>query len=461
MNSSKDFNEFAKKMTTANMDPRVIELFGSLYSRLKSGDLGTIREDVLGPVSYGSLPRLKDMKPLQADAPGMQELLAKTAMIKLNGGLGTSMGLSAPKSFLPVRGENRFIDITANQVLHLRETTGVELPLIFMNSAVTKEQTTEFLEQNPKLGHSSVPQQFVHHSFPKVVANDFSAANRPDDPGKEWNPAGHGDIYTALNISGTLDKLAEAGIEYLFISNIDNLGATLDLTILDYMAKNNLPFIMEVCRRREMDKKGGHLAKDASSGRLVLRERAQAADEDIPAFEDIEKYSYFNSNSIWISVPALRALMKEKGTLELPLIANKKHLVPTDKQSPEVYQIESAMGAAMGLFDGAQALEIPQTRFRPVKKYDDLLLLWSDRFELSKAWELEESTGCTPSISVSLDPEFFGQFEDFNRRIGQHVPGLKQCESLTIKGDVHFTGPVDLKGSVEYTAPAGETLEVN
>ena len=80
-------------------------------------------------------------------------------------------------------------------------------------------------------------------------------------------PPGHGDIYPSLVGSGMLERLLDQGIEYVFVSNSDNLGATLDLDILSHFAKTDGAFLMEVCKRTKGDKKGGHLAKRKSDGR--------------------------------------------------------------------------------------------------------------------------------------------------------------------------------------------------
>ena len=127
--------------------------------------------------------------------------------------------------------------------------------MVFMNSAVTQEMTQVFLEKTPELKNTGIPESFVHQSHPKVLKESLDPAEFPQDPSKEWNPAGHGDIYASLNISGVLDSLITKGKEYLFISNSDNLGATFDPRILNYIITHKVDFLMEVCKRREMDKK--------------------------------------------------------------------------------------------------------------------------------------------------------------------------------------------------------------
>lgn len=431
------------KMNKAGIDQRVTDLFLTYYDKLCSGDYGLIYEKDLDPVPYGSLPKLSDLPQSKVSS----ELLKKTVAIKLNGGLGTSMGLTGPKSFLPVKGEKRFIDIVIDQIAHLQSETKEDIPLILMNSAVTDEQTTALMNEKGDISVEGVPFSFVHNSHPKVLVDDLSPAVNEANSSSEWNPAGHGDIYTALFTSGILDTLLDKGYEYAFISNIDNLGATLNTTLLSYFAEHKFPFLMEVVRRREMDKKGGHIAKD-KNGNLILRERAQAAHDEIEAFESTENYSYFNSNTIWVNLVQLKKIIDDQGQIELPLIANKKNLIPTDKKSPEVYQIETAMGSAIALFEGAAAIEIDQNRFRPVKKNDDLLLLWSDRFELNEKGELQEVEGATSSINVELDSNFFATFPDLKKRIPGKIPSLKKCSSLSVKGDVYFGDNVKIIGDV-------------
>ncbi len=434
------------------MDERAIDLFLTYYDKLVAGNFGLIYEKDLAPVSYGSLPKLSELPATEATP----ELLKKTVVIKLNGGLGTSMGLTGPKSFLPVKGEKRFVDIVIDQIVQLQKSTNEEIPLLLMNSGVTNEQTTELMKTQTDIAVEGLPFSFIHNSHPKVTVDSFEPASLPENVGGEWNPAGHGDIYTALFTTGILDSLLEKGYEYAFISNVDNLGATLDQSLLTHFANENSPFMMEVVRRREMDKKGGHLAKN-SEGNLVLRERAQAADDEIEAFESTENYSYFNSNSIWVNLTQLKKIVDEKGQIELPLIANKKHLVPTDSATPEVYQIETAMGSAIALFEGASAIEIDQTRFRPVKKNNDLLLLWSDRFELNEKGELQEAQGVTDSINIELDSTHFAIYPDLEKRCLE-VPSIKECTSLVVEGDVTFGKSVTIRGDVKIVNSSSSSL---
>ena len=165
-----------------------------------------------------------------------------------------------------------------------------------------------------------------------------------------------------------LDRLLKEGYLYLFVSNSDNLGATMDPALLNWFAGSDMPFLMEVTTRTSADRKGGHLAKRKSDGQLLLRESAQCPEEDMDVFQDINRHRYFNTNNLWLRLDDLaEGLRRNGGLLPLPVITNQKTVDPRDKKSPAVYQLETAMGAAIGCFSGAGAVVVPRTRFAPVK----------------------------------------------------------------------------------------------
>ena len=144
--------------------------------------------------------------------------------------------------------------------------------------------------------------------------------------------------------SGTLDKLLAKGFKYMFVSNSDNLGATMDLKLLTWFAASGAPFAMEVAARTEADKKGGHLCQRAFGGGLLLRESAQCPDADEKKFQDTSKHKFFNTNNLWIDLVALKAAFdKFGGVLPLPVIKNSKTVDPRDKASQKVLQLETAM----------------------------------------------------------------------------------------------------------------------
>ena len=226
-----------------------------------------------------------------------------------------------------------------------------------------------------------------------------------------------------------LEDLLERGFEYAFMANSDNLGAVLDPRILAWMRAEQIPFLMEVTARTEADRKGGHLARRTSDDRLVLRETAQTPDEDLEALQDLSKHRFANTNNLWIDLRALDAAMRERdGVLGLPLIRNQKTVDPTDKSSPAVYQIETAMGAAIEVFEGARALEVPRTRFAPVKTTDDLLALRSDAYRLTDDARVELVPDQVPI--VTLDADHFKLLRDFDARFPKGVPSLAEARAI-------------------------------
>jgi UTP--glucose-1-phosphate uridylyltransferase len=206
--------------------------------------------------------------------------------------------------------------------------------------------------------------------------------------------------------------------------------------------------MMEVAERTPADMKGGHLARH-KNGRLLLREIAQCPDTDLDAFKDIEQFRFFNTNNLWVNLTQIKNQIKSEKTIQLPLILNPKTLDPRDKDSPPVFQVESAMGAAIALFDNAAAVKTRPSRFYPVKKCNELLALRSDCFVLDEHGCLVQNPDRTLSrIKIDLDPRFYGLIDLFDQRFPAGAPSLLECENLTIKGDIVFEGGVTIKGRV-------------
>jgi UTP--glucose-1-phosphate uridylyltransferase len=364
------------------------------------------------------------------------------------------MGMTQAKSLLEVKDGLTFLDVIARQVLTLRERFGVRLPLELMDSFYTRDDTLAALERYPDLG-SDVPLDFAQGKFPQLLADSLEPASCPAEPELEWAPPGHGDLYTSIVTSGMLATLIEHGYEYAFVSNSDNLGAVLDERILAWFAREGLPFAMEVTDRTEADKKGGHIARRKCGG-LVLRETAQTRDEDLAAFQDVRRHRYFNTNNLWVNLRTLAEVMRERGgVLGLPLIANRKTVDPSDPESPAVIQIETAMGAAIDVFDGAAALRVPRRRFAPVKTTNDLLALRSDAYVLTPDAhvELAPERGDKGAPLVDLDSKHYKLLRDFEQRFPAGPPSLLDCDRLIVKGDVKFGRDVVVRGTVELDGP--------
>jgi UTP--glucose-1-phosphate uridylyltransferase len=435
-----------EKMRAEGLGDAAVESFARQYERLRAGETGTLAEAEIEPVA--DLPDAEELTEV-ADAA----LLDQAVVVKLNGGLGTSMGMRRAKSLLEVKDGKSFLDLVAEQLLDRRERSGARLPLILMNSFATREDSLAALTRYGDLA-AGLPADFVQNKVPKLRAEDLAPVAWPDDPALEWAPPGHGDLYTALVTSGMLAALLDGGYRYAFVSNSDNLGAVLDPRILAWLASTGAPFLMEVADRTSSDRKGGHLARRASDGGLVLREIAQTPDEDVHAFQDTARHRYFNTNTLWVDLHALRDVLGDAGVLDLPMIVNRKTVDPGDAGSTPVIQLETAMGAAIGVFEGAAALRVPRSRFVPVKTTNDLLSLRSDAYVIGdgRAVHLAPERDGVPPF-VDLDPDHYKLVGQFDARFAAGPPSLVGCDALRVQGDVRFGADVVVRGDVTLRGP--------
>ncbi|MEP6952797.1 MAG: UTP--glucose-1-phosphate uridylyltransferase [Solirubrobacteraceae bacterium] len=383
--------------------------------------LDRMRDDGAGPAALAAFARRLDqldsgpgagllpggeLEPI-ADPPRLEDLPAATALdrvavIKLNGGLGTSMGLRAPKSLIEVKPGHTFLDVIA------RQTQAVGLPLVLMNSAASRVAGVR---------------DFLQGREPRLWADSREPVDWPGDRSLEWCPAGHGDVYVALEESGMLSALLGEGIEWAFISNADNLGAVADPRIPAWAQAQGVPFVMEVVRGTAADRKGGHLA--LHDGRLVLRETAQVPDGD-PSFADVDRWRFYNTNNLWVDLRAL-----DPTALDLPLIVNRKPVDPQDPSSPDVLQLETAMGAAVGAIGGARAVHVPRSRFAPVKTTDGLLLVRSDAYGLRHGGVLEPRFDGDPPV-VTLGSAL-RRLDDFESHFAGGLPSLRDRDAFTVR----------------------------
>ena len=452
-------SQIQDQMAADGAPPLVAEAFLQNVRRWVSGELGLISGESLTPL--GRFPRLADLDQLD---PAGESAIAHTVLIKLNGGLGTSMGLERAKSLIVAKNGLSFLDIIVRQVEFLRRRCRAPLPLLLMNSFSTDADSLSALaREHPGFTNGDgLPLSFCQHRVPKLDPSTHLPAKWPGNPSLEWCPPGHADIYHALQTTGLLDRLLHRGFRYAFVSNADNLGALLHMGILGHVARHNIPFLMEVTARTECDRKGGHLAREKSTGRLLLRESAQCPPAETADFQDIAKNSLFNTNNLWLNLEALREmLLAANGLPRLPLIVNRKTIDPTRPDTPAVIQLEAAMGAAIACYDRSEALVVPRFRFAPVKTTNDLLSIRSDLYTLGEEHQVAlHPRRFTPPPDVCLDPRFYKNIADFEMRFHSGAPSLLQCDSLKIEGDIHFGANVRIEGAVHLRNPTSTPAHI-
>ncbi|MDP6980782.1 MAG: UTP--glucose-1-phosphate uridylyltransferase [Myxococcota bacterium] len=456
MLSDAQHERFCQKMRNEGLPEIAIAAFSRALRFVAEGGATTIAETAIEPVD-----RLEHLDGLDRYEAAGREAVQHSVVIKLNGGLGTSMGLSKAKSLLEVRKGVTFLDLIARQVLAQRDAWGGELSLLLMNSFRTRDDSLAALAKYEGLARD-LPLDFVQHKVPRIdiEAEAWAPVEWPSDADLEWCPPGHGDLYIALASSGMLDALRARGIRYAFVSNADNLGAVLDPRILGYMASQELPFLMEVAERTEADKKGGHLAR--RDGQLLLREVAQCPKEDLEAFQDVGRHRFFNTNNLWVDLDALaHALEASSEGLALPVISNEKRVSSVDDSSPRCLQLETAMGSAIECFEGAEAIVVPRVRFAPVKTTNDLLLLWSDAYDMTDDARMVPAQTADPIDRViDLDSRYYGKIDDLSKRFASGAPSLIKCRRFSVAGDHEFGPDVSIEGDVQLVNEADEPVEV-
>jgi UDP-N-acetylglucosamine pyrophosphorylase len=435
------------KMRDAGASGAVVDAFLASVAKVAAGERGQIPESAIAPVE--ELPSLESLPPAGGEAA---ESLNQLVVIKLNGGLGTSMGLEKAKSLIKVKGEDTFLDFIAKQILRLRAKSGAsKLAFYLMDSFSTQADTLAYLKKYPALAIDG-GLDFLQSKVPKLDAKTLLPVAWPVAPDLEWCPPGHGDLYPSLLGCGLLDRLLGRGIKFLFVSNSDNLGATVDLRLLNHFSASGNSFLMEVAARTMADRKGGHLAHRREDGRLVLRESAQCPAQDETQFQDITRHRFFNTNNLWIRLDHLKAeLEKSGGVMPLAIITNAKAVDPRDASSPKVIQIESAMGAAIECFEKTSAVLVPRNRFAPVKTTSDLLALRSDAYQLTEDYVLmlDESRHGQPPV-IELDSKHYKLLADFEAAFPHGPPSLISCESLKVVGKKIFPPNLVVRGKMEF-----------
>ncbi|MCL1922883.1 MAG: UTP--glucose-1-phosphate uridylyltransferase [Propionibacteriaceae bacterium] len=435
-----------EKMVQRGVSPSAIAIFAYNWDQLASGATGMIPESTITPLANPDSYQGED-----TDTRDNREALASTAMIKLNGGLGTTMGLNKAKSLLQVTNTMTFVDLMVRQVLWTRKKYDVRLPLIFLHSFNTQSDVLQGLSVYPELRVGDLPLDMLQSEEPKLLQDNLTPVSWPSNPHLEWCPPGHGDLYPTMLDSGILDQLIDEGFLYANVSNSDNLGASPDLGLAGWFARSGAPFATEITARTPMDLKGGHIAVRRHDNQLILRESAQTPPEEMVSFTDPTIHPHAHCNNLWFDLHALRdKLRATKGVLGLPLIRNAKHVDPHDPASPAVIQIETAMGAAIESFEGAKAIVVPRSRFLPVKSTNELALLRSDAFTLGEDFVPRAQVNPLPVVRLG---QAYAALDSFEQRIPSPL-FLRHTRSLTVDGDWFFGEGVHIEGDV-HLGPEG------
>ncbi|EAL47364.2 UDP-glucose pyrophosphorylase, putative [Entamoeba histolytica HM-1:IMSS-B] len=370
------------------------------------------------------------------------ELLKKTCIIKINGGLGTSMGCTGPKSVIEVRNGLTFLDIIILQLKALYREYGVVVPLVLMNSFSTNVETEKVIKKYEQDNDVRIL-TFLQHKFPRIDAQTLlPVCTELNGRKEEWYPPGHGDFLQSFVDSKAFQTLKEEGKEYLFLSNSDNLGAIPDITIMHHFSKNHLDFALELTPKTLNDVKGGTLIRYGN--KLKMLEIAQVPSEHVAEFKDIKKFKVFNTNNIWMNMSAIQHVVEKRTLLNnMDIIVNRKK----DGQR-DVIQLEIAVGCAVSAFEHTTAYIVPRSRFLPVKACNDLFIIQSTLFGLNESGHMVDNarkvSDIPPSVTFSKDFQFISEYQKHM----QHIPNIEHLNSLVVDGNIVFGKNVKLVGDV-------------
>ncbi|KAJ6370714.1 hypothetical protein OIU77_001259 [Salix suchowensis] len=424
--------------------------FVSLVSRYLSGEAQQVEWSKIQTPTDEVVVPYDTLAPTPEDPEETRKLLDKLVVLKLNGGLGTTMGCTGPKSVIEVRNGLTFLDLIVIQIENLNKKYGCSVPLLLMNSFNTHDDTQKIIE---KYSNSNIEiHTFNQSQYPRIVVDDFVPLPSKGHTDKDgWYPPGHGDVFPSLKNSGKLDALLSKGKEYVFVANSDNLGAVVDLKILNHLIRNKNEYCMEVTPKTLADVKGGTLI--SYEGKVQLLEIAQVPDQHVNEFKSIEKFKIFNTNNLWVNLKAIKRLV-EADALKMEIIPN-----PKEVDGVKVLQLETAAGAAIRFFDHAIGINVPRSRFLPVKATSDLLLVQSDLYTLVDGFVIRNPARTIPANpSIELGPEF-KKVASFLSRF-KSIPSIIELDSLKVAGDVWFGVGITLKGKVSIAAKSGVKLEM-
>ncbi|PJZ43884.1 UTP--glucose-1-phosphate uridylyltransferase [Leptospira brenneri] len=450
MDKQKSDQMIRDTMKAGGLSEAFIVDFISKVDAVRSGETGMVNWEEVGDLD----PKTDEisLESIHSSYPTDLSLLSKLVVVKLNGGLGTSMGLDKAKSLIPIKGSMSFLAVMAKQIEFIRSKYGVDVPLLFMDSYNTQEDSQKELERSGF--QQKIRTSFLQNKVPRLDASTFAPIQNKNEK-ENWCPPGHGDIYFTMVQEGILDELLSLGFEIAFLSNGDNLGATVDPHIVSYLLKENIQFAMEMTPKTLADKKGGAIYRKTVGGKFIkyeLLETAQVPKEHENEFSGLGKFRTFSTNNLWINLRALKERFNQ-GNFSLSLIVNPKQV-----DGKPVIQLETAMGSAVGNFPKFKGIIIPRDRFAPVKKTEDYLIRRSDAYVLNADFSLtmakERKAAGLGEILVSLDEAHYKKIHQFDH-LFQEYPSLLFCEELVVAGEVLFDVPITIKGKVKVQNLSG------
>lgn len=291
----------------------------------------------------------------------------EVAALVLNGGMATRFG-GAVKGVVPVlpgRDELSFLAIKLAGLRTVARAVKGHVPVVLMNSFATAAATREHLDA---IAWAGMPVDerlsFEQSLLPRVLADGTPLPELPNAQHLEdthvYAAPGHGDTLRRVRDSGTLARLAARGVRHLLISNVDNLGASLDPVVLGAHLEavdRGAALSVEVVARAPGDA-GGCVARVDGRPQIIEGFR-------LPAGTDLADYPHFNTNTLWVTVEALRE------PYPLTWFPVHKSITGPRGEKIEVVQFEQLVGQ-LSEFVQTACLEVDRGRFLPIKTREEL-----------------------------------------------------------------------------------------
>jgi len=174
----------------------------------------------------------------------------------------------------------------------------------------------------------------------------------------------------------------------------------------------------------------------------------------VDEFKSIKKFKIFNTNNMWINLNAIKRLNSENRMRDVDVIVNPKKALGKD-----VIQLETAAGAAIQFFDNAKGVNVPRSRFLPVKAVGDLFVVQSNLYDLTNGYLVMNPKRPYPTVPLVNLGEEFKKVSDYNRRI-KSIPDILELDQLTVSGDVYIGSKVTLRGTVIIVANHGNRIDI-
>ena len=422
---------------------KLVAMFTQAFSKASAADCMVDWKDVV-PLNDNEQVPYETLK----DPENPKALLDQLIVVKLNGGLGTTMGCTGPKSLIECTKGKTFFDLVVDQVKELNAKYGTDVPLVLMHSFNTDDDMKPHVEKVSGLRVIT----FMQNKFPRIYTDTLEPVpTGPDSPLNNWSPPGHADVYHCLRDSGLLDKFLAEGRKFMMISNIDNMGSTVDLKVLNKAVTENRSYMAETVLKTLDDWKGG--MPIMYRGHMKLLETAIVPKEHFNDYTDMNFLNYFHANNLWVNLVTLKKALDEN-TLKIDTMRNYKQF-----NGREIVQLESACGSAIQSFKDSCAVRVPRRRFMPVKSCNELLLVRADVYILDGATFIrnpKRTIADLPSIQLS---KIYQHVKEFEERFPE-APSMVDLVKLHVDGDVWFGKNITVAGNVEIVIPEGQKLVI-